>query len=404
MKQIYMDHHATTPLAQEVLETMMPTFMEDFGNPSSNTHEYGHRARVLVENARQQVARLINAKSPDEIIFTSGATEADNLALKGLVNADVSASNRNILSISIEHKAILDPLARLQKQGVQIRFVKIDEYGVVDLNDLERKIDAQTLLITIQMANSEIGTIQPVHEIGALARKHGIPFHTDAVQALGKIDVDVQRDAIDMLSISAHKMYGPKGVGALYVRKGLKLTPILDGGGHERGMRSGTLNVPGIVGLGKAAEIAKRDRQSEYDRLLALRNRLAAGIESNISDVRLNGHPDKRLPNNLNYAFSYVEGESLILACRGVALSSGSACTSTSLQSSYVLKAVGVPDYMAHCSVRFGLGTGNSAEHVDAVVDMLKAGVQRLRDMSPLYDMAQKGVEIEKLKWSHHHE
>lgn len=403
MKTIYMDHHATTPVDPEVLEAMMPTFTEYFGNSASNTHEYGHVARSLVETSRKQIARLIGAKSPDEIIFTSGATEADNLALKGMADAKTTQNEKNIVSIAIEHKAILDPLKRLGKQGVETRFVKLDKFGVIDLDDLKNKIDSNTILITIQAANSEIGTIQPIADIGKIAKEHGVPFHTDAVQALGKLDVNVVRDSIDLLSLSAHKMYGPKGIGALYVRKGLKLVPMLDGGGHERGMRSGTLNVPGIVGMGKAADIALRDLESEAERLLTLRTRLADGIESRIDDVTLNGHPQKRLPNNLNYAFSYVEGESLILACRGVALSSGSACTSTSLQSSYVLKALRVPDHLAHSSIRFGLGKMNTAEQVDAVIDMLEHGVKRLRDLSPLYDMAKSGVDIQNVKWSHQH-
>jgi cysteine desulfurase len=398
-----MDHHATTPVDPEVLEAMIPTFTEHFGNSSSNTHDYGHYARTLVEAGRQQIAKLIGASSPDEIIFTSGATEADNLALKGMAETNSGRNSTNIISTAIEHKAILDPLKRLQKQGVETRFVKLDEYGLIDLDDLKSKIDKNTILISIQAANSEIGTVQPIAEVGKIAQEYGVPFHTDAVQVLGKMDVNVVRDSIDMLSLSAHKMYGPKGIGALYVRKGLKLVPMLDGGGHERGMRSGTLNVPGIVGMGKAAEIARRDQAAEAERLLKLRTRLATGIESRIDEVRLNGHPQKRLPNNLNYAFSYVEGESLILACRGVALSSGSACTSTSLQSSYVLKALQVPDHLAHSSLRFGLGKMNTEEEIDAVVDMLEAGVKRLRDMSPLYDMAKSGVNIENVKWSHEH-
>ncbi|MBN1481674.1 cysteine desulfurase [candidate division KSB1 bacterium] len=402
MKQIYLDHHATTPLDKEVLDAMIPTFMQDFGNPSSNTHEYGHRARYLVDNARKQVAQLIGAKNPDDIIFTSGATESNNLSIKGCAQAKMTQSHKNIVTIAIEHKAVLDPLKRLRKEGVNTRFAKLDSYGVVDLDDLASKIDKNTILISIQAANSEIGTLQPIRDIGIIAREHGVPFHTDAVQALGKIEIDVERDFIDLLSISAHKMYGPKGIGALYVRRGIKLVPLLEGGGHERGMRSGTLNVPGIVGLGKAAEIARRDRESFVAFLLSLRRKLADGI-SRIDDVILNGHPVRRLPNNLNYAFSYVEGESLILACRGVALSSGSACTSTSLQSSYVLKALNIPDFLAHCSIRFGLGKSNTEEQIDVVLDMLEKGVKKLRSMSPLYDMAKEGIDVEHVKWSNEH-
>lgn len=403
MSQIYMDHHATTPVHPQVLEAMLPYFREHFGNPSSNTHEYGHTARIAVETARKQVAELIHAKSPDEIIFTSGATEADNLALKGMAWAHRDRKSANIITIPIEHKAVLDAAQRLQKDGVDIRYARIDKYGIVDLQDLENLIDANTILISIQAANSEIGTLQPIADVSRIAKAHSVPFHSDAVQALGRMPVDVQRDAIDMLSISGHKMYGPKGVGALYVKKGVRLVPIIDGGGHERGMRSGTLNVPAIVGLGKAAELAKRDLHSESERLLKLRQRMASAIEQRIDLVQLNGHPTQRLVNNLNYAFSYVEGESLILACRGVALSSGSACTSTSLQSSYVLKAIGVPEHLAHCSLRFGLGRSNTEEQVDQIVADLENGVKRLRDMSPLYDMAKEGMDIEHMSWSHQH-
>jgi len=398
-----MDHHATTPLNQEVLDAMMPYLTTEFGNPSSNTHEYGHYARIAVDQARRQVADFLGA-GPNDIIFTSGATESINLALKGTAYLDSRKSSANIITVPIEHKAILDTGKRLQKQGVEIRLAQVDHYGMVDLDDLRKKIDSNTILISIQAANGEIGTIQLIREIGAIAREHGIPYHSDAVQALGRMELDVEKDNIDLLSASGHKIYGPKGVGALYLRKGLKLTALIDGGGHERGLRSGTLNVPAIVGLGKAMEIAKRDLRDESQRLLSLRRRLAEGIESRIEDVRLNGHPTQRLVNNLNYAFSYVEGEALILACRDVALSSGSACTSTSLQSSYVLKAIGVPDHLAHSSLRFGLGKSNSEADVEKVLDLLEHGVKRLRGLSPLYDMAKEGVDLEQIKWSEHHQ
>ncbi len=404
MKQIYMDHHATTPIDKTVLEAMLPYFTEQFGNPSSNTHEYGHKARIAVEQARSQVAELIGASTPDEIIFTSGATEADNLAIKGTARARRDQKKKNIITIPIEHKAVLDPLKSLKKEGIETRLAKIDSYGVVDLDHLNFLIDENTIMVSIQAANSEVGTLQPVKEIGAIAREHDVHFHCDAVQVLGREDVNVKRDHIDMLSISAHKMYGPKGIGALYLRKGIRLSPIIDGGGHERGMRSGTLNVPGIVGLGKAAEMAKAEMPAEIPRLLDLRKRLSKGIEERIDMVQLNGHPTRRLPNNLNYAFSYVEGESIILACRDFALSTGSACTSASLQSSYVLKALGLPDSLAHCSLRFGLGKGNTIEHIDILLDQLEKGVKRLRNMSPLYDMAKEGVDIDKMQWSDHHE
>lgn len=401
MSQIYMDHHATTPLDPEVLDAMMPYLTTRFGNPASNTHQFGHEARQAVEEARQKVAQFIGAQSGNEIVFTSGATESDNLALKGIA---FSADNKggHIITLAIEHKAILDTCKRLERQGFEISFARVDKYGVVDLDHLKSLIKKNTILISIQAANSEIGTIQPLEQIGEIAREHKVPFHTDAVQLLGKVPLDVEKIHADMLSISAHKMYGPKGVGALYIRKGIRLTPLIDGGGHERGMRSGTLNVPGIVGLAKAAEIAERDMESESKRLLSLRKRLAEGIESRIDHVQLNGHPEQRLPNNLNYSFAFVEGESLILSCREVALSSGSACTSASLQSSYVLKAIGVPDSLAHCSIRFGLGKSNTEEHVDILLDLLEKNVKRLREMSPLYDMARDGIDIESFSWSKH--
>ncbi len=400
-KPIYMDHHATTPLDPEVLAAMMPFLTEEFGNPSSNTHVYGHAAREAVERAREQVAALINA-GPQEIIFTSGATESDNLALKGCIIPQ-QRKHPNIVTIPIEHKAVLDPAARLKREGVDVRFCRIDSSGLIDLDDLQRKTDAETVLVAVQAANSEIGTLQPIKEIAAIAHRAGALFFCDAVQALGRVPIDVRRDEIDMLAISGHKIYGPKGVGALYVRKGIKLTPLIDGGGHERGMRSGTLNVPGIVGLGQAAELALRDLEKESRRLLELRLRLQQGIERRISDVRLNGHPEKRLPNNLNYSFAYVEGEALLMACRPVALSSGSACTSATLKSSYVLKAIGVPEVLAHSSIRIGLGKCNTEAHVDLLLDLLEAGVKRLREMSPLYDMAREGIDLNSVKWSDSH-
>ena len=401
MESIYLDHHATTPLDGEVLEAMMPYLTTDFGNASSSTHNYGRRARAAVEQGREDVAALIGAERPDEIIFTSGATESDNLAMKGLA-LQRTEPGAHIITIAIEHKAILDTARFLEKQGFSISFAPIDRTGLVDLEALRGLIRPETFLITIQAANSEIGTIQPVAEIGAIAREHNVLFHTDAVQALGKMDIHVVRDHIDMLSISGHKIYGPKGVGALYVRKGIRLQPLIHGGGHEMGMRSGTLNVPGVVGLGKAALIARRDLVSESARLIGLRDRLRQGIESRIDLVQLNGHPTRRLPNNLNFSFTFIEGESLMLGCRGFALSSGSACTSASLQSSYVLRALQVPDAIAHSSIRFGLGKSNTAEHIDILLDLLVENVKRLREMSPLYDMAREGIDIESFSWSEH--
>lgn len=401
MEPVYFDHHATTPLDEEVLEAMMPYLTTEFGNASSSTHDYGRRARAAVEKGREEVAALIGAERSDEIILTSGATESDNLAIKGLALQRTDHSG-HIITIAIEHKAILDTAHFLEKQGFSLSFVPIDRYGLVDLDALRSLIRPDTFLITIQAANSEIGTIQPIDEIGAIAREHNILFHTDAVQALGKMEINVVRDHIDMLSISGHKIYGPKGVGALYVRKGVRLQPIFHGGGHEMGMRSGTLNVAGVVGLGKAAFIAARDLESESARLTGLRERLRAGIESRIDLVQLNGHPTRRLANNLNFSFSFVEGESLMLGCRGFALSSGSACTSASLQSSYVLRALQIPDALAHSSIRFGLGKSNTAEQIDTLLDLLVKNVKRLREMSPLYDMAREGIDIESFSWGAH--
>jgi len=379
MKQIYMDHHATTPLEPAVLDAMMPYLTNEFGNPSSNIHDYGHHARQAVDKARVSTAALIGAGKPDEIIFTSGATEADNLALKGVAAVHRSRTKKNIITTAIEHKAILDTAARLEKEGVEIRFARVDAAGRVDIEDLAGQIDSDTILISVQAANSEIGTLQPLREIGTVARAKGVPFHTDAVQALGRMEIDIERDNIDMLSISAHKMYGPKGVGALYLRRGIKLIPLIDGGGHERGLRSGTLNVPGIVGLGKAAELARENLNAEAEHCLQLRDRLARGIESRISDVCLNGHPQQRLPNNLNYTFSGVDGESLILMCRGFALSASSACTSDSVTVSYVLRAIGLSANQAKSSIRIGLGKGNTMEQVDLLLDQLEVCVKTLR-------------------------
>jgi len=401
MKPIYMDHHATTPVEPDVLDAMLPFFKEYFGNPSSTTHQYGHIARKAVEEAREKIAELIGAENPQEIIITSGATEADNLALKGIAYQQPE-KKCHIITITTEHKAILDTAKRLIKEGYDVSILKVDQYGLIDLDVIKQTIRENTVLISIQAANSEIGTLQPISEIGKLAHEHGVLFHSDAVQALGRIDINVVRDNIDLLSISAHKMYGPKGIGALFVKKGIKLVPLIDGGGHERGMRSGTLNVPAIVGLGKAAEIAKRDLKTESEQFIKLRERLREGIERRIDNVKLNGHPEQRLPNNLNYSFAFVEGESLMLALKDFALSSGSACTSASLESSYILRAISVPESLAHCSIRFGLGRSNTEDHIDHLVDCLEIEVKRLREMSPLYEMAQQNVDIDSFSWKKH--
>lgn len=383
MKPIYMDHNATTPLDSKVLDAMMPYLTEHYGNASSSTHQYGRAAAQGVEEAREKVADLIGAK-PREIIFTSGATESDNLAIKGIAHAGREKGD-HIITSRIEHKAVLNSCKRLESEGFNVTYLPVDSHGLVDPGDVEKAITDKTILVSIMAANSEVGTIEPVREIGSLARDKGVAFHTDATQAVGKIPVDVEGMSIDLLAMSGHKMYGPKGIGALYVRRGVKIAPLIDGGGQERKLRSGTLNVPGIVGLGEACSIAGGVMEEEAARLTALRDSLAKGITKGVKRSYVNGHPTKRLPGNLNVSFEYVEGESLILSLRDFAVSSGSACTSDSLESSYVLMAMGVPESVAHCSLRFGLGRGNTQEHVDKLIRDIEKSVERLRAMSPLY-------------------
>lgn len=374
---IYMDHHATTPVLPEVLESMMPYLQHEFGNPSSAPHAASRAARRAIELAREQVAELINAAAPDEIIFTSGATESNNLALKGIAGA-YGSQGQHLVSTVIEHKSILDPIQRLQRRGFTISLLPVDKWGLVDLADLDQVLSAGTILISVQMANSEIGTIQPVAEISASAKKLGIWVHCDAVQAIGQVAIDVQKQKIDLLSISGHKIYGPKGIGALYVKKGIKLESQIDGGGQEKGYRSGTLNVPGIVGLGKAAAIVRRDMKSEVARLLQLRERLQTGIENRFRRARLNGHPFQRLPNNLNYSFPQVAAETLMLAMPTIALSAGSACTTGAAEPSHVLRAIGVPEGMIRNTLRFGLGRSNTIAHIDYVLEQLERQLNRL--------------------------
>jgi cysteine desulfurase len=397
---IYMDNHATTPVDPRVVETMLPYFNEKFGNSASRNHSFGWTAEEAVENARAQVARLINA-SPKEIVFTSGATESDNLAIKGVAEMYREKGNHIITQVT-EHKAILDACKRLEKYGYEVTYLPVGKDGRVDLDELRRAITPKTILITIMYANNEIGTIQPIAEIGKIAKEKGVFFHTDAVQACGKIPVDVQKDNIDLLSISAHKMYGPKGVGALYVRRRnprVQLASIIDGGGHERGMRSGTLNVPGIVGFGKAAELCQQEMPEESKRMLALRERLKENVFSKLDEVYINGSMTHRLPNNMNISFAFVEGESLLMGINDVAVSSGSACTSATLEPSYVLKALGVGEDLAHTSIRFGLGRFNTEEEVDYVTNRVIEVVSRLRELSPLYEMAKEGVDLSKMSW-----
>ncbi len=398
---IYMDNHATTPVDPRVVVAMLPYFTEKFGNAASRNHSFGWEAEEAVDKARNQIATLINAK-PKEIIFTSGATESDNLAIKGVLEFYKDKGN-HIVTCVTEHKAVLDSCRALERAGrATVTYLPVDRYGMVNPDDVRRAITDKTVLITIMYANNEIGTIHPIAEIGRIAKEKGVIFHCDAVQAVGKIPVDVERDGIDLLSLSAHKIYGPKGVGALYVRsKGprVRITAQMDGGGHERGMRSGTLNVAGIVGLGKACEIARAEMRDEAVRLTQLRNKLQAGIFERLDDVFLNGHPTERLPGNLNLSFAYVEGESLLMGISDVAVSSGSACTSATLEPSYVIRALGTDDELAHSSIRFGLGRFNSEEEVDYVTDRVCSEVKRLRDMSPLYEMAKEGIDLKSVNW-----
>jgi cysteine desulfurase len=397
---IYMDNHATTPVDPRVLDAMLPYFTEKFGNAASRNHSFGWAGEEAIENARAQVASLIGA-TPKEIIFTSGATESDNLMIKGVAEMYREKGN-HIITQAIEHKAVLDTCKRLEKYGYEVTYLPVQRDGRVDPEDVRKAITPKTILITIMYANNEIGSVNPIQEIGKIAKEHGIVFAVDGVQAVGKIPVDVQKDNIDLLAISAHKIYGPKGVGALYVRRRnprVQLSAIIDGGGHERGMRSGTLNVTGIIGLGKACEIAQKEMAQEAERLRGLRDRLKAGLEAKLDEVFINGSWEHRLPNNLNMSFAYVEGESLLMGINDIAVSSGSACTSATLEPSYVLKALGVGEDLAHTSIRFGLGRFNTTEEIDYVIDKMVQVVTKLRELSPLYEMAKEGVDISKMKW-----
>ncbi len=399
-KPIYLDNHATTPVDPRVLEAMLPYFTDKFGNASSRNHAYGWEAEQAVERARRQVAELIGA-SPKEIVFTSGATESDNLAIKGVAEMYAERGD-HIITVATEHKAVLDACKRLEKQGRRVTYLPVRRDGLIELDQLRRAITDRTILISVMYANNEIGVIQPIRQIGQIAREHGVLFHTDATQAVGKVPVNVEEDCIDLMSLSAHKMYGPKGVGALYVRRKnprVQLAAQMDGGGHERGMRSGTLNVPGIVGFGEACAICMREMAEEAQRLARLRDRLKDRLLAELDEVYGNGSLEHRLPNNLNMSFAYVEGESLMMAMPDVALSSGSACTSATLEPSYVLKALGVGDDLAHTSIRFGLGRFNTAEEIDYVADRVIESVRRLRELSPLYEMAKEGVDLKKVEW-----
>ncbi|MGH9669633.1 MAG: IscS subfamily cysteine desulfurase [Terriglobales bacterium] len=398
---IYMDNHATTPMDPRVLEEMLPYFTQKFGNAASRNHSFGWEAEEGVEQARERIAKLVGATAK-EIIFTSGATESDNLALKGVAEMYKEKGNHIITAVT-EHKAILDTCKRLEKYGYRVTYLPVKGDGLIDLEDLKRAIDDKTILVSIMYANNEIGVIQPVEQIGAICRERGVLFHSDATQAVGKVPVDVNKQKIDLMSISAHKMYGPKGIGALYVRRKnprVQISAMIDGGGHERGMRSGTLAVPNIVGLGKACELAMQEMPEESKRLAALRDRLRSRIEKDLDEVYINGTMEHRLPGNLNMSFAYVEGESLLMGISDIAVSSGSACTSATLEPSYVLKALGTGDDLAHSSIRFGLGRFNTEAEVDYVADKMTEVVKRLRELSPLYEMAKEGVDLKKVSWA----
>jgi cysteine desulfurase len=449
---IYFDNNATTPVDPRVVEAMLPFLKEKFGNAASRSHAFGWVAEEAVDYAREQVAKLI-AATPAEIIFTSGATESNNLAIKGVAHmygmtqadlffldsvarakkegradaeslipqrfgsvdlAEIAEKGAatvfadrgdHLITLQTEHKATLDSMKRLEKDGFRVTYLKVQPNGLIDLRELEAAITKKTILVSIMFANNEIGVLQPIGEIGALCHQKGVLFHTDAVQAAGKVPIDVNALNVDLLSLSGHKMYGPKGVGALYVRRKkprVRLEAVIDGGGHERGMRSGTLNVPGIVGFGKAAEICQKEMASEAERVNQLRERLFTGLKAELDELFLNGDAERRLPGNLNVSFAYVEGEAMMMAIKDVAVSSGSACTSASLEPSYVLRALGVGDDLAHSSIRFGLGRFSTEEEVDYVVKLVVEKVKKLRDMSPLYEMAKAGIDINSIQWAAH--
>jgi cysteine desulfurase len=443
---IYMDFNATTPVDPRVLEAMMPYLKDKFGNAASRSHQYGWIAEEAVDYAREQIAKLIGA-TPAEIIFTSGATESDNLCLKGVARmygmtraekfffdqaaksgdaslippkygsidlaalmekgADAFFADRgdHIITVETEHKAILDSAKRLEKDGFRVTYLKVQKNGMIRLEDLERAMTPGTILVSVMFGNNEIGVLQPIQEIGALCRKKKVLFHTDAVQAAGKVPIDVNAMNIDLMSLSGHKMYGPKGVGAVYVRRRaprVRLEAIIDGGGHERGMRSGTLNVPGIVGFGKAAELCMQEMEAEAMRLEGYRKKFWNKLRSELDEIHVNGDEEKRLPGNINVSFAYVEGEAMMMAIKDVAVSSGSACTSASLEPSYVLRALGVGDELAHSSIRFGMGRFTTEEEVDYVAKLAIEKVKKLRDMSPLYEMAKEGIDLASIEWAAH--
>ncbi|MEY2924033.1 MAG: hypothetical protein RLZZ337_573 [Bacteroidota bacterium] len=399
---IYLDNNATTPMDPGVLEAMIPYFTEKFGNAASRNHSFGWTAEEAVDYAREQVARLIGASSK-EIIFTSGATESNNLAIKGAYEMYSSKGN-HIITVTTEHKAVLDACKKAEKMGAEVTYLSPNEDGLINLSDVESAITDKTILITVMYGNNEIGVVQDIPAIAAIAKKNGILFHTDATQAVGKIPVNVMEDGIDLMSFTGHKMYGPKGVGALYVRRKnprVKVTSQMDGGGHERGMRSGTLNVPGIVGFGKACEICQNEMAEEAVRLSAMRDRLEKELLT-IEESYVNGNVKHRLPHVANISFKFVEGEGLMMGVKDIAVSSGSACTSASLEPSYVLKSLGLDDELAHSSLRFGLGRFTTEEEIDYTIDHVKTAVNKLRDMSPLWEMFKDGIDLKTIEWAEH--
>jgi cysteine desulfurase len=401
---IYMDYHATTPLDERVLAAMLPYFNESFGNAASRTHQFGWAAEAAVENSREVIAKFIGAQSAKEIVFTSGATESDNLAIKGVAEYYKSRGN-HIVTTVIEHKAVHDSCKRLEKEGFTVTYLPVGTDGIVDPAVFAAALTEKTILASVMLANNEVGSIQPIAELGKITRARGVLLHVDAVQGVGKTPFDVEAMNVDLASLTAHKIYGPKGVGALYIRRSkprVRIVGQMDGGGHERGNRSGTLNVPGIVGFAKACQLMMEDGAKDNARILALRSRLWSTLQANLEELKLNGHPEKRLPGNLNVSFSFVEGEAMMMAIKDVAVSSGSACTSASLEPSYVLRAMGLDEEMAHSSIRFGIGRFNTEEEIDYVAKLVTEKVLKLRAMSPLYEMHQQGIDLKSIQWAAH--
>jgi cysteine desulfurase len=399
---IYLDYQSTTPTDQRAVEAMLPYFTEHFGNPHSRTHSFGWAAEEAIDIAREQVAHLINA-NPKEIIFTSGATEANNLAIKGVARFNKATKN-HIITVVTEHKCVLDSCRKLESEDFDVTYLPVQQNGLVDLKILEDAITDKTVLISVMTVNNEIGVIQPIKEIGAICRKHSVYFHTDAAQAFGKIPLDVEEMNIDLMSISAHKIYGPKGIGALYVRRKprVRLEPMINGGGQERGMRSGTLATPLIVGFGKAADIAAKEMTPENERLHKLNHKFLQTLRDNIPEIYLNGDETQRIAGNLNISFAYIEGESLVMAIKDLAVSSGSACTSASLEPSYVLRAIGVDETLAHTSIRFGIGRFTTEAEIDYAAKAVISAINKLRELSPLWEMAQEGTDIKSIEWTGH--